>query len=65
MSRTENRALGGVAPSKYRGKMPADVSTIMDGCLGTDLLFEDLFAPFVEKRATLLAGVARSLCNVA
>lgn len=67
LARADNRKLGGQAPSLYRAHMPteaAKVTEILQTAVATDLLFADIYKPFVEKRATDLAVIAKALCEV-
>ena len=61
LSRSENKDLGGVAPSKYRSKMPGDVATILSRALCPESLFDDEFDKFVAERASVLAAQAAKL----
>ena len=61
MSRSDNRQLGGVAPSYYREKMPDDVTEILRRSAVPDSLFADDYETFIEERSEMLAGVARRL----
>jgi hypothetical protein len=63
VSRADNRTLGGVAPSKYRAKMPADISGILEHAICPESLFLDDYATFVRERAALLAHAATALCE--
>lgn len=65
LSRQENRTLGGVAPSVYRTRMPADVTAILEAALCPVSLFEDDFDRFVQDRAARLASYATALCSEA
>jgi len=66
VSRSDNRKLGGKAPSVYRTKMPADVSSIMATALLPPNTFEaDYdFESFCQDRADLLAATASRLMDV-
>lgn len=67
LARADNRKLGGQAPSLYRSLMPkhdATVAEILRTAVSTDLLFADAYKPFVEQRATDLATIAKSLCEI-
>jgi hypothetical protein len=62
VSSTENKQLGGAAPSKYREKMNDErLSDILEHALCTDALFSDDFDRFVRERASLLTGAAQDL----
>lgn len=63
LSRQENRTLGGVAPSAYRPRMPAEVNEILDAALCPESLFADEYDAFVRDRATRLADYATRLCS--
>lgn len=63
LSRQENRALGGVAPSVYRARMPADVAAILESAICPPSLFEDDFDIFATERAERLATLATRLCS--
>lgn len=54
LSRSENKVLGGVRPSEYRGKMPKKVDEILSHSLCTATLFKDNFENFVSERASML-----------
>ncbi|CUX06199.1 hypothetical protein AGR1C_pAt40282 [Agrobacterium fabacearum TT111] len=67
MARSDNRKLGGAAPSVYRVHMPqeqAKVNSILATAVATDLLFGDAYKPFVEQRADDLTVIAKSLCVI-
>src|ERR1700722_12848559 len=64
LSRSDNRDIGGVAPSIYRVKMPEDLSKILERAFTSELLFSDNFEKFVADRADRLASAAASLCQV-
>lgn len=63
MSRVDNTALGGTAPSAYRAKMPSGptLDTILEGALCPYSLFDDNFDNFVKARAERLTEEARLL----
>jgi len=63
MSRSDNRDLGGVAPSKYRAKMPASADEVLMHALCPPSLFQDAYAPFIKERARILAERATRLCT--
>jgi hypothetical protein len=63
LSRSDNRELGGVAPSVYRSKMPKDCDKILDSALASPILFTDDYRKFVDERADRLASVAAELCE--
>lgn len=66
LSRSDNRDLGGDAPSVYRVKMPKDAA--LDGVLTSALvphsLFADDYAAFAAERSALLVATARALTQV-
>ena len=62
ISRADNRELGGVAPSKYRSKMPADTTEILRSAICRDVLFTDDYPAFVRERANDLRDFANHLC---
>lgn len=64
LSRADNRALGGVAPSLYKSKMPADHAKILDAAIVPSELFNDDYSSFVMLRAQMLTEYARGLCNL-
>ena len=64
MSRADNRVLGGVAPSSYRMKMPADTSEILNHAICSESLFDDKFKTFIDGRAERLAYIATVLCDL-
>ncbi|NKB71620.1 MAG: DUF262 domain-containing protein [Candidatus Latescibacteria bacterium] len=63
LSRSENKTLGGCAPSIYRSKMSEEESEILGSALCPQNLFEDLFDPFVKERARLLTKTALKLID--
>lgn len=64
INRSDNRALGGKAPSIYKGKMNAgNLDEILQSHLCPEELFEDDYLPFVKLRAELLARKANELCG--
>lgn len=62
ISRADNRALGGAAPSTYRGHMPQNTDEILRLALCTDDLFNDDLKIFIANRTALLKAAAESLC---
>ena len=55
-----------MAPSKYRTQMPPEqdkVDSILATAVATNLLFDDSYEPFVEKRAADLTAIAKALCG--
>ena len=63
ISRSENRALGGDAPSDYKSKMTGDVSKILERSLIPESLFGDDYEVFLQERAALLAAAANAHCS--
>ena len=62
ISRADNRALGGAAPSEYVSKMPDDHHAILEAAFcDPELLRADDFAAFVDDRARRLAVMANEL----
>lgn len=62
ISAADNKILGGVAPSIYRARMPADkVGDILDHALCPMSLFDDDFAGFTQTRAAMLVEAANEL----
>ncbi|MDE2481783.1 MAG: DUF262 domain-containing protein [bacterium] len=64
LSRADNRALGGVAPSEYRKKMPGDIVDILSSAVTSEILFEDDYERFIVDRTSKLMGVAQQLCAI-
>jgi len=54
LSKADNTALGGVAPSVYRSKMPDDVNAILRRALCPESLFADDYEQLCRERAELL-----------
>lgn len=63
LSRSDNREIGGVAPSIYRAKMPKDITLILESALASETLFTDDFTAFINERADRLARVAAEYCD--
>ena len=63
VSRSENRHLGGDAPSVYKGKMAGDTDSILAAALCPKNLFDDDYDPFLEARADLLSEAAKKLID--
>lgn len=61
MSRADNRALGGAAPSVYRSKMQGDEQTVLNHALCPESLFGDAYRVFLAERAAMLAAKAAEL----
>ncbi|HYF90932.1 MAG TPA: DUF262 domain-containing protein [Symbiobacteriaceae bacterium] len=63
MSRADNNLLGGVAPSKYRSKMPAQIDDILSSAVCPSFLFTASFEEFVDSRADMLCTEALRLIS--
>lgn len=61
LSKADNVALGGVAPSVYRARMPQQIADILAAALCPPSLFDDDYAAFLTERAVQLEGVANQL----
>ena len=61
ISKSENKRLGGVAPSQYREKMASNVEEILEHALCPQVLFSDDFEEFIESRASMLVNAATQL----
>ncbi|MFG1612451.1 DUF262 domain-containing protein [Nonomuraea wenchangensis] len=62
MSSQDNKTLGGVAPSIYRGRMDSvAVPKILERSLCPASLFDDDFETFIEDRSQMLVDVAKRL----
>jgi hypothetical protein len=64
LSRSDNRELGGVAPSDYRKKMAENIDAILETALCPPELFKDDYKKFLTRRAAQLADAALSLCEL-
>jgi len=64
MSRSDNRHLGGLAPSEYRKKMGPNVKEILKHALCPETLFDDHYEEFFIDRAGMLTAVAKDLCDI-
>ena len=62
LSRSDNRQLGGVAPSIYRNKMGKNIDEILASALCPQELFDDEYEPFLILRSSLLTEKASELC---
>jgi hypothetical protein len=62
ISRTDNRQLGGGAPSEYRAQMSANVSDIIERAICPQSIFNDNFTEFIKERTVLLKTTAEKLC---
>lgn len=64
ISATDNKTLGGVAPSVYRARMPAKrVVSILTSALVPISLFDDDYEKFIPQRAAALAAEANVLIS--
>lgn len=62
ISSTDNKTLGGVAPSIYKGKMQSkDIDVILEHAYCPGTLFTDDFDSFKKERVTLLVEAAQKL----
>ncbi len=62
ISASDNKTLGGVAPSSYRSKMPsAKVDDILAHAVCPPSLFDDDFNTFLDERADMLVSAANGL----
>ncbi|MFH7322087.1 DUF262 domain-containing protein [Aeromicrobium sp. JJY06] len=61
ISRSENREIGGKAPSEYRAKMPSSIAAIESSAFLPDSLWSDDPKAFFPDRASLLASRAEEL----
>ncbi len=65
ISAGDNKALGGVAPSEYKLKMPAaKLSLILSRALCSEVLFTDRYENFIDARAARLVEAARAVMGV-
>jgi hypothetical protein len=65
ISASDNKILGGVAPSLYRAKMPAArLSLILGRALCPDVLFADHYEDFIEARSARLVQEARTVMGI-
>jgi hypothetical protein len=63
LSRADNRQLGGVAPSVYRGKMAPNWEEITAAAICPTSLFADDYSVFLNERAKMLLTLAAGLCS--
>ncbi|MBG6191668.1 hypothetical protein IWX64_002635 [Arthrobacter sp. CAN_A212] len=64
ISASDNKTLGGVAPSVYRTRMPeTKIPAILAAALCPNSLFDDDYDSFISARAQVLAAKANSLVN--
>lgn len=61
LSRADNNFLGGVAPSIYRAKMPANLSEILERAFCPLTVFNNDFGDFIVERADMLMKKAHEL----
>ncbi len=61
LSRSDNNTISGLAPSKYRAKMPDDIGQIVRANLLPDDTFLDNYKSFVQERSVLLRQYANDL----
>lgn len=67
LSRTDNKQLGGRAPSDYRSEMPEDneeLNKILKSHFCFEEMFNDDYDAFLQKRAKLLVEKARELAGL-
>jgi hypothetical protein len=64
MSRSDNRKLGGDAPSVYRARMAKNHMEILKRALCPSELFDDKYANFLNQRAGELVDKALDLCQL-
>jgi hypothetical protein len=64
LNRSENRELGGKAPSEYRSKLPNDVGGILERDLIPASLFDDNYERFILERSALLHAKALDVCEI-
>ena len=65
ISASDNKILGGVAPSEYKHKMPAaKLSLILSRALCPEVLFTDYYEDFIEARTAMLVNAARVVMGV-
>ena len=63
LSRTDNRQLGGTAPSAYKGQMAQNWEEILAAALCPRTLFDDKYQTFLEERSAILSAKAEELCS--
>lgn len=61
LSKTDNIAIGGSAPSEYRAKLSIEIEQILGAAFCPMSLFEDDYVKFVTERKILLSAVAAKL----
>ncbi len=62
LSRTDNRRLGGRAPSLYKSDLAPNYREMFETAFIPDTIFTDSYSKFVVERAAKLAEFATSLC---
>lgn len=63
LSKADNVALGGNAPSVYRGRMPDEVNEILTSAVCPQSLFSDDYNKFLTQRAAMLEQLANELIS--
>jgi hypothetical protein len=61
LSRSDNRAIGGVAPSIYLDKIGGSLEDVLSSALCPDVLFSDNYSQFIAIRKGMLAEKAAKL----
>ncbi len=61
LSKADNTALGGTAPSVYWARLPAEVDSILESALCPASLFSDKYEAFLNERSALLEQLANEL----
>jgi hypothetical protein len=64
LSRSDNRALGGVAPSAYKAQMQGDIPSILEHAIIPESIFLDDYELFIKERSQMLAAAAKKLCEI-
>lgn len=65
VSATDNKKLGGVAPSNYREQMPNEsIAEILESAICPESLLDDDYETFLSERSSMLAAHARKLCGL-
>lgn len=62
LSRTDNRQLGGAAPSAYKTKMAPNWDEVIQSAICPAVLFDDQYQNFLKERSAMLAANAAVLC---
>lgn len=63
LSRSENKHLGGVAPSQYRSKLGTPADALLASSFCSVEIFNDEFSSFIKERSKLLSDKANRLCG--